>query len=356
MIEDLFVNLCILMTMLFTYLQIRWKCKAENTYSIKWKWLDGIAAGAMGNVLMYFSIPVNTETLIDLRYIPIMLSFLFLGVYPSVISSIIIILGRFIFGINLSSLAALFFILFIFAGFYLIVRSTSSVHKRTAAMVIHANIMFSVVLMIIIQDLQSIYLIIPLYWVLSGIGGFATMFFVKYIIKSHYLLTKYELESGTDFLTGLHNTRQFWNRWSKLVVNAERKNEKLSLLMIDIDFFKFVNDTYGHPAGDQVLKELGRLLKKTVRSFDIVSRNGGEEFSVILLDCSNQRAVEMAEAIRSAVESHLFELSLGDPISITVSIGIATYPDTVIHPEQITVEADKNLYKAKQSGRNRVFT
>ncbi|MDG5472524.1 diguanylate cyclase [Jeotgalibacillus sp. ET6] len=354
MIEDLFVNLCILITLLFTYLQIRWKCRTEEMYSLKWKWLDGIAAGTMGNVLMYFSIPVNSETIVDLRYIPIMLTFLFLGVYPSVVSSILIILGRFIFGVNVSSLAALFLILFIFAGFYLIVRSVTSVLKRTVAMVVHANIMFSIILLMIIPDWESIYLLILLYWLLSAAGGFASMFFVKYIMKSHYLLAKYETESGTDFLTGLSNTRQFSDRWAALILNAKQKNESISLLMIDIDYFKFVNDTYGHPAGDLVLKELGQLLKHSVRSFDIVSRNGGEEFSVILLDSSHQKAAQMAEEIRSAVEAYRFKLSPEVSISITISIGIATFPDKVKDSEQMKAAADKCLYKAKQSGRNKV--
>lgn len=136
--------------------------------------------------------------------------------------------------------------------------------------------------------------------------------------------------------------------------NAKEKGEKLSLLTLNIDFFKKVNDTFGHLAGDKILIELGKVLKNTTRSFDIVSRNGGEEFSVILPDCPNQQAIDIAEQIRKAVTNHPFPIDEQQHINITVSIGVATYPETVHDTEEIVKKADKSLYAAKQSGRNRI--
>ncbi|WP_330602983.1 GGDEF domain-containing protein [Anaerosolibacter carboniphilus] len=103
-----------------------------------------------------------------------------------------------------------------------------------------------------------------------------------------------------------------------------------------------------------VLKELGKILLKICRNFDIVSRNGGEEFSVMLIDCHPQQAISIAERIRSNVEQNAFILSNGKIISITVSIGIAIYPDTTLDLSRLIKEADNALYKAKQTGRNKV--
>ena len=142
--------------------------------------------------------------------------------------------------------------------------------------------------------------------------------------------------------------------FNEVCTEAQDRDEKVSLLYIDIDHFKKVNDTYGHVEGDQVLVELSHILTSTVRSFDHVSRNGGEEFTVILLDCPAQRAEEISERIRKKVQNHAFQLATGESISITVSIGIACYDETTNTPQLLIEEADQALYEAKQSGRNQV--
>ncbi len=124
--------------------------------------------------------------------------------------------------------------------------------------------------------------------------------------------------------------------------------------MVDIDFFKKVNDTYGHIEGDIVLKELGLILSENCRHFDEVSRIGGEEFSVLLPDCAYPRAMQIAERIKDAVKIHTFTLSTGVKIHITISIGVASYPETIQDIEKLMEKADTALYAAKRSGRNRV--
>nr|WP_281419751.1 GGDEF domain-containing protein [Evansella tamaricis] len=169
------------------------------------------------------------------------------------------------------------------------------------------------------------------------------------------LLKKYKEEAIVDYLTGLNNYRSFNSMYGVILTNAINKGEQLSVLFIDIDHFKKVNDTYGHPEGDIVLKKLGELLKSNTRSYDIVSRNGGEEFSVILLDLPLENAANVGEKLRTIIEGTSFELSDGTIIHITVSVGVANYPTTTADPDNLLVDADKALYKAKKAGRNMVI-
>lgn len=153
--------------------------------------------------------------------------------------------------------------------------------------------------------------------------------------------------------TGLNNVRQFDNELNKIIKELS-SNSVVSMLFIDIDFFKKVNDTYGHQNGDKVLEDLGKILLSSCSHLDVVSRNGGEEFSVLMTDCPRGKVMEVAERIRLAVQEHKFYLFDGQAINITVSIGVAIYPDTVNDINMIVEKADEALYEAKRAGRNRV--
>ncbi|EIM06054.1 hypothetical protein A1A1_13127 [Planococcus antarcticus DSM 14505] len=359
---DLFVNLCVLISLIFIYLQLRRKLNSDGKSYKKSVIVDGLSGGLLGVLLMYFSIQVSTETLVDLRFIPVMLLVIFLGVPHAIVGALVIIVGRFIFGITVSAAAAAIFMIILIVGFMVIDRFFKKVdvdlnsYKKGFVMILFSNIVFSIIISVIIEDTDILKILIPCYWIISIVGGLIAIFFVDYILKTQYLLMRYEQESTTDFLTGLNNVRQFDTIWNTLISEATAKNERLSLLIIDIDHFKNVNDTYGHPAGDRILIELGKVLKSSSRSFDIISRNGGEEFSVILPDCQQEQAVVIAERIRKSVEVHRFKISSTDSIHITVSIGSATYPETVADTAQIVGIADECLYKAKRTGRNRVCT
>lgn len=124
-------------------------------------------------------------------------------------------------------------------------------------------------------------------------------------------------------------------------------------MMIDIDHFKKVNDTCGHPAGDEVLRQLATILIENSRSFDVVSRIGGEEFTIILPDCSSTQAYEVGERIRSAVENNEFCMEQKN-LKITISIGIASYPEHSDDPHELLFLADKSMFEAKKTGRNKV--
>ncbi|MEA3321450.1 MAG: diguanylate cyclase [Bacillota bacterium] len=358
--NDLFFNLCVLFSLIFIYLQLRWKIQLEKRNYIFSVLIDGVAGGLLGIILMYYSIQVTQETIVDLRYIPVMLVIMFLGFPQALISTILIIIGRFIFGFTTSAVAAFIMMAILMIGFVFInklsVKYNIGRHsfKKSLAMILFSNIVFSVFIYILVKDYGVLKSLIPSYWIISIVGGFTSVFFVEYIRKTQYLLMKYEEESTTDFLTGLNNVRQFDAIWNSLIDNATTKGEKLSLLFIDIDHFKHVNDTYGHPVGDTILAELAKILKNTTRSFDVVSRNGGEEFSVILPDSPHPHAMEIAERIRKAVEAYKFNVSATESITITVSIGVATYPETVSETNDMVYIADECLYKAKRTGRNKV--
>jgi diguanylate cyclase (GGDEF)-like protein len=161
--------------------------------------------------------------------------------------------------------------------------------------------------------------------------------------------------SYTDGMTGLHNYRFFTLRLREEIARARRNQMPVSLLIMDVDYFKNYNDTLGHPAGDEVLRQLSAILKHTVRDNDIVARYGGEEFAIILPSTGGKGARALAERIRKKVEQHKFpneEVQPGG--TLTISIGGAIYPDDAVIMEDLIVAADRALYTAKAQGRNRV--
>ncbi|MDI6744202.1 MAG: GGDEF domain-containing protein [Thermodesulfovibrionales bacterium] len=160
-----------------------------------------------------------------------------------------------------------------------------------------------------------------------------------------------------DGLTGLYNHQEFQRLLGLEVDRAKRYSKEFSLMMIDADYFKQFNDTYGHPAGDKALKDIGDIIKKNFRSVDIAARYGGEEFVVVLIETPLKQAEDAAERLRSLVASHSFHIE-GKTASLTVSIGLASFPADSDTGEGLVKAADQALYNAKNSGRNRacVFT
>ena len=124
--------------------------------------------------------------------------------------------------------------------------------------------------------------------------------------------------------------------------------------MVDIDFFKRVNDNHGHHTGDQVLQTVVRLLNESIRPGDVVARYGGEEFTVILPETDEDSAMAMANRLRTTIDGHSFNCPIGEDIGITVSIGCVSRRPHAMAPEDIVKTADTSLYRAKKTGRNRV--
>ncbi|MFD1743869.1 PleD family two-component system response regulator [Rhizobium helianthi] len=158
----------------------------------------------------------------------------------------------------------------------------------------------------------------------------------------------------TDGLTGLHNRRYLDNHLKTLFNRAAARGRPLSVCITDIDRFKSVNDTYGHDVGDEVLREFARRIRSTVRGADLACRYGGEEFVVVMPDTDASAAAAIAERLRGMIEAIPFTLPGGAQLHITASLGIATFCEGMETPEQLMKSADKALYEAKNSGRNRV--
>lgn len=165
-----------------------------------------------------------------------------------------------------------------------------------------------------------------------------------------------EAESATDPLTGLKNRRAFDQCWKVELARAKRFGIPLSLLVIDVDHFKGVNDSYGHAVGDQVLIKVGQLICSCLRVSDVAARYGGEEFAVIAPHTAPNMAALVAERLRAAVQrdAHHVLDRIGYEGSITVSIGVAGTSDVALSGERMFESADEALYQAKRSGRNRV--
>ncbi len=161
--------------------------------------------------------------------------------------------------------------------------------------------------------------------------------------------------SYTDDLTGIYNHRFFIEQLTLEVERRKRYPAPLSLLMIDIDYFKNYNDTNGHLAGDQALKAVSILIQRGVRQTDIVARYGGEEFSAILINAGREKALEIAERVRKNVADTRFPKETAQPNKhLTVSVGVATFSSSLSGLTDLIREADHALYRAKKRGRNRI--
>lgn len=183
----------------------------------------------------------------------------------------------------------------------------------------------------------------------SSVAAYRTILEIRE--KEKIYLKKLENLSVTDQLTGLHNRRYFDDHFEIEKQKVERYDNLLCLIMIDIDHFKSVNDKYGHPVGDKVLKEFSLLLRKNIRNSDILSRWGGEEFIIMLPGTSIDNSLLIAEKIRKSIATRQFEL-IG---KLTASFGVSEVDASSSSNRDAIHRADKALYRAKKQGRNRVI-
>ncbi|MEZ4360804.1 MAG: diguanylate cyclase [Kofleriaceae bacterium] len=174
-------------------------------------------------------------------------------------------------------------------------------------------------------------------------------------LENGLLYKRMETMATTDGLTGLTNHRTFQERFAEMLERAGRHQTKVALLLCDVDHFKKVNDNYGHPVGDEVLRRVARVLQEVPRRIDVSARYGGEEFAVLLDNVDLAQARQVAERLRTEIEKMVVETEKG-PLRVTESIGIALYPEDGLERSALIERADLGLYHAKHSGRNRVVT
>jgi diguanylate cyclase (GGDEF)-like protein/putative nucleotidyltransferase with HDIG domain len=176
------------------------------------------------------------------------------------------------------------------------------------------------------------------------------------LIHRSLAVPKLEAEARVDPKTGLFNARHFGQALNEELTRAARFERPLSLIMADLDLLRDVNNTYGHLAGDAVLRGIAEVFRALLRHYDVPARFGGEEFSILLPETSAEEALEIAERIRRAVAQRTFDVETSsEPIRVTVSIGVASFPRDGTDPNELIHQADLAVYRAKLQGRNRVL-
>ena len=188
-------------------------------------------------------------------------------------------------------------------------------------------------------------------WQVAGKTSFAAV--IRDITERKRLKEELQIQAATDELTGLFNRRHFHQTALLELDRARRLNQALAMVLIDIDRFKRINDTFGHAVGDQVLLSFTKICKKTIRDIDVFARFGGDEFALLLPGASPEKAFGVADRIRAAVMAQPFDLN-GEPVYITISAGIAMRSGDEATCDRLLSQADQALYRAKESGRNLV--
>jgi diguanylate cyclase (GGDEF)-like protein len=176
---------------------------------------------------------------------------------------------------------------------------------------------------------------------------------ISLALERYRFLAVVQRQASTDDLTGLNNHRFLVDSLDQQVALAERLGAPLALLMLDLDHFKVLNDTHGHHAGDLALSTFARTLVSNIRRADLAARYGGEEFVVVMPNTSAAEAFLVAEKIRVAVSASDISLPGGAAVHLTVSIGVAAYPENAESAPELFSRADEALYRAKRTGRQR---
>lgn len=358
LLSTFFVNLCVMITFMYVSGIVAKFYRIRVPFpSMRIQMIGGLLFGIYGTVLMNYSFPLNETTIVDLRHLAIVTAAVYLGGLASVISGLVISILRIVmFGMSSAAIDAAFVMTIIgLSGVYFAYAPWSRLTKIITMNLLGMTLIF-VILMLNTTSMNSLMKVYPLQMTISFVGGVFIYFIAEFINKSNEMLFLLERKATTDHLTNLSNRRQFEKSLELELERAREYKQKLSLLVIDIDRFKKVNDTFGHTSGDAVLKQLGQLLIEHSRSADIVSRNGGEEFAILLLDCGHHQALAIAESIRQSVEKYHFALPDGNTIRLTISIGVAVFPDHCDDRDDndFFEQADRALYEAKNTGRNRV--
>lgn len=317
--------------------------------------LSGITYGLFGLVLILwgFHLP-ESHILIDLRALAVVGAVYTVGSASGLIAAVIIISGRtllFEYG-NIDILvvgASIVLIAWMLSSFLL--KGDHRLSLSRWLIIICCSMILPSILLYCTLQTRILWQLITIL-VVFLVGGLFTYIILVYLTRSNHLFVLLKELANRDHLTGLHNPRAFEALFEETLNYAKANQKSFSLLMLDIDYFKSINDTYGHSSGDAVLSQIGELLQDFVRSGDVCARKGGEEFIIILNYCTRNHAIHVAEKLRVLIEQNKFVLPNNLLLSITVSIGVATFPDT--KSNVMLDQVDEALYEAKHQGRNRV--
>ncbi|MES1053572.1 diguanylate cyclase [Bacillus thuringiensis] len=347
MLNNLFINTTIILSFVFIGGQFFRNISYHKPLSLKIKVIIGITTGFLGFLLMKFGFRMG-EDLLDLRYLAVMLAAIVGGPIASIVSSVIILITRLLLtDYSTSMQLAIYTTFFIGIGNAFVSLFFTDLTKKWIYLYVYTLTITSFPIYYIFHSI----FILGLYLLVSSIAAYITFFSLNYVLQSNELFRMMKQYAMIDSLTELGNNRSFDIELKRHIEDTTINENSLCLLLVDVDYFKYVNDTYGHPAGDEVLRQISALLKTHSPSSDLVFRKGGEEFAILLPGATLQHAVEIGENIRTAVEKQVFYLSGGVELNITVSIGASIY-ETL--PQQFIQLADNALYTSKHNGRNKV--
>lgn len=244
---------------------------------------------------------------------------------------------------------AIIIVLLVLIVSFIVFKSTSAIFATTSTVLLASAYYLASYYILKFFNLW-IPVVVPLFVILIT---FAISYLTKYLIKSKDFEHQYKLAT-TDGLTELYNHRYFQDTLRKQIDSSKRYEQKFSLIILDIDFFKKFNDQYGHQIGDEVLRTVSNILKKNTRTTDYVCRYGGEEMSIILPQTSKTEALINAQRICDAVANTPLKISNNKEVNITISLGVSTFPENGESPQKLIEYADQALYNAKENGRNQV--
>ncbi|WP_322907636.1 diguanylate cyclase [Paenibacillus campi] len=352
---NLINNLTMVTTFLFfTNLLLNKFKDSFPQYSHLYPYVSGMLHGCLGVVLMLFGEATKDGFHLDLRTLAIISAVYMGGRAAGLIALLFILISRF-WLLDLSNDVA------IVAGSVMIVLSyvlsawlLDRQHRKSIgrwSIIIGSSMVIPCIAAYFLSPIAEVYGTIMVI-IMYTIGGLFTYLLLTHLSRSNRSLYLLKEKASRDHLTGLYNPRAFESIFEQKMMETEKTQEPFSLLMLDIDYFKTINDTYGHSAGDAVLVCFSELLHRSVRFSDHCARKGGEEFVVLLNGCGAEQASQTAEKLRRLVEEQQFTLANGERIQVTVSIGVSTYPLT--EAQLLLEQADQALYRAKREGRNRV--
>jgi diguanylate cyclase len=318
--------------------------------------LSGVFQGFFGDVLMQFGIQIDNGVLIDLRCIPMMIAAQVGGWVATLITTTIIIISRLLFyQITQSSLVNILVLLVASLAFSFISYSHKSKKQKWVYMGLSFIVIIALTIHFVIPNLRLSLVIFVQYSTAIAVGTLASHLITAYLWKNRENYELLQEFAQKDHLTGLYNNRFYEQFLKESIQESKNSNQDMSLLMIDIDFFKSINDTYGHPAGDDILKQVSHILKDTCRLNDKVVRYGGEEFSIVMPNSNLISAKKLATRIQKRIEQNVFLVNRNKKLNVTVSIGYATInKEKPLSSSELIEIADKGLYMAKRGGRNQI--
>lgn len=355
MVSDLFVNGCILISIIFVAVAFLESEKVKGFSFTGKSLISGICFSISSIFLMKYNISVTETAFLDFRAISQSSSAFYGGPISSIVTGLISALFRILyFGIDKNSV--LTFISMIVSSLlcaYISKRERNKKIKWTL-LIVSSKFIHMILLILVLNNSKDISRVLITLSIGFTIVSTAVYYVFDYLSLAYKQVETLKSQASTDFLTGVCNSRSFENLYQKSLDRLLEEDSIISILMLDIDFFKKVNDTYGHLAGDKVLKDLGYIFNLFCTDSCKVGRVGGEEFCILLEEYSNEDAIVFSERLRKYVEETMFIIDLETQINITISIGVSTYNSSVFYTEDVREVADQKLYECKRTGRNKV--